>query len=147
MVEGRSKVEEQVSWNLSQEISSQIASLLRTGRRHAINGNGLGCYFAYKEITILITHHFKPEQKGNVDKLEKAIDQVCLKIKSFIFSDEEEDDAFEITSDKKNTRMRLHDLKNKKYLLIEKYRKLILNLLDSYGYLMERKEESSSMME
>ena len=89
----RTKVEEQVSWNLSQEISSQIASLIRLSRTAIMNGNVLRCYFLCKELRLLINHHLKEKEVNTSNVLERLINDTSLKIKALGFI--EEDDEYE----------------------------------------------------
>jgi len=141
----RPSTEEQVNWNLSQKISEQIDILLRAGRKNSVLGNVLECFFMFKEIRLLINHHLNPEQLGAVDKLEDNINFATIKIKKLGII---EDDDFEFDGDSSKihrVKRKLIQLRNDRILLVERYRKSVLRLLDAYGYLMERKTDSSYM--
>lgn len=143
----RTKVEEQVSWNLSQEISSQIASLIRLSRTAIMNGNVLRCYFLCKELRLLINHHLKPKEVNTSNLLERLINDTSLKIKSLGFIEEDDEYEFDENADINNNKIKLEltILNNRRFLLVEKYRRLLHKLLDSYGYMMERKSDASTM--
>jgi len=140
------KTEEQVSWNLSQEISTQIASLIRLSRTAIMSGNVLRCYFICKELRLLINHHLKPkEERPIVNKLERAINDVSLKIKSLGIVEEDDEYEFDEYSNNDKIKIELMSLNNQRFLLVERYRRFLHHLLDTYGYLMERKSDSSQM--
>jgi len=137
--------EEQVSWNLSARISDQINNLLCSGRRCCINGNELQTFFYYKEIRMLINHHLKKEEVKQVNDLEKKINYVTIKLKRIKVIEEDEFEFDDNAQREKNIKIKIILLKNRRILLVEKYRKIVLKLLDDYGYLMERKQDSSHM--
>lgn len=143
----RTKVEEQVSWNLSQEISSQIASLIRLSRTAIMNGNVLRCYFLCKELRLLINHHLKEKEVNTSNVLERLINDTSLKIKALGFIEEDDEYEFDENADINNNKIKLEltILNNRRFLLVEKYRRLLHKLLDSYGYMMERKSDASTM--
>ena len=136
--------EDQVNWNLSQRISDQIDSLLQSARRANLSGRILDCFHFNKELRLLINHHFNPEELERLDNLERDINNIFIEIK--ITGIKRENDEYEYSrkphDDPKKKRIMLI---NNRALLIEKYRKGILNLLDGYGYLMERKSDASKM--
>jgi len=142
----KSTTEEQVSWNLSQRISDQIDSLLCSGRRCNLKANILDCFFMYKEIRILINYHLKPEEIKLVDRYEDLINKTSIELKKISAYAEEEDEFEYIEGNQKAIKLKLINLKNKRELYVESYRKLILTLLDNYGYLMERKSDAAHMM-
>jgi len=143
----RAKTEEQVSWNLSQEISSQIASLIRLSRAAIMNGNVLRCYFLCKELRLLINHHLKPAEVDTSNVLERLINDTSLKIRSLGFVEEDDEYEFDENANINNNKIKLKltILNNRRFLLVEKYRRLLHKLLDSYGYMMERKSDDSTM--
>ena len=138
--------EEQVSWNLSQKISEQIDTLLRGGRNDLINGKIMGCFYKFKEIRLLINYHLKPKQLKRVNWFEKEINDDSLRIAKQ--GNTEEVDEFEYAPGRREKDLKkiIIDLKNRRFLMVEKYRKTIMKYLDDYGYLMERKEDASHMM-
>ena len=138
------KIEEQVSWNLSQKLSDQIDGLLRAGRRNARRGEDLECFFEFKELRLLINHHFSPDQVEQLDNFEEEINKLSIELKKSTI--EKDDLEYQEDSFERKLKTKLITLKNSRYLTIEKYRKLILKLLDEYGYLMERKQDASYMM-
>jgi len=140
------KTEEQVSWNLSQRISDQIDSLLNGCRRASLSGKHLNCFHMAKEIRLLINHHFNKIERKRVDYFEVKINDVSIKIKKFGLIEEEDEFEYDYGSREKDLKMNLIILNNKRNILLEKYRKTILRLLDEYGYLMERKKDASYMM-
>ena len=139
------KIEEQVSWNLSQEISGQIASLIRTGRRYAISGDVLNSFFMFKEIRLLINHHLNSKEIEKVEDLEDAINRVNIEMRQLSIFEEDDFEFDDDGSRQRGIKLKLIVLKNKRLELNEKYRRKILDLLDSYGYLMERKKDSAHM--
>ena len=139
------KTEEQVSWNLSQAISGQIDALIQSCRRASLSGRILDCFHNAKEIRLLINHHFKPEERKSVDDLEEEINVVSLKIKKIGLVEEEDEFEYDYGNRETDVKRNLVILNNNRVQLVEKYRKTVLNLLDEYGYLMERKQDSSFM--
>jgi len=139
------KTEEQVSWNLSQRISDQIDSLIQASRRASLGGRILDCFHQMKEIRLLINHHFKPAEKKLVDDLEEDINVVSLKIKKIGLVEEEDEFEYDYGNRETDLKRNLIVLNNSRVQLVEQYRKTVLNLLDEYGYLMERKQDSSFM--
>ena len=139
------KIEEQVSWNLSQEISNQIASLIGTGRRFSLNGSPMDSYFIFKEIRLLINHHFTKPQRDKLNLLEKLINSAEIKIKNLVSTADDEDEYETGINNNKIRRSKLILLNNKRFLLVERYRRTIMKMLDEYGYLMERKRDATQM--
>ena len=140
------KTEEQVSWNLSQRISDQIDSLIQQARRANLSGETLKSFHVFKEIRLLINNHFKSEERKRVDDFESEINEVAINIK--ILGRIQQGDDFEYednSSRRKENQIKVIRLRNKLSLLAEDYRKEVLHLLDEYGYMMDRKQDASSM--
>jgi len=138
--------EEQVNWNLNQEIANQIAYMLTTARGLFLKGHYIECYFVFYELRLQINHHLRKAEKRIADIYEDKINKIEIQIKSANINNSEEDEFEYDGSNKQNLlKTKLILLRNERILLIKKYRMYVLKLLDEYGYLMERKKDSTQI--
>lgn len=105
--------QEQVEWNLSSGIVSEIQSLLNTANRLYINGNILKGFWCLKSVKFrFIQSLAKPERK-ELKEIEKKF-----------------------YSERKELN------RNKMAYYYEEYNEKIMDLLDDYGYLIPKKKDS-----
>lgn len=105
--------QEQVEWNLSSGIVSEIQNLLNTANRLYINGNILKAFWCLKSVKFRFIQSLAPDERKALRKIEKS------------FYDE---------------RQELN--KNKMAYHYEDYNEKIMDLLDDYGYLIPKKKDS-----
>lgn len=131
--------EQQVQWNLSGQISDQIGALIHSASRTFINGMIINCYFYMKEIKVLINHHLTPEELKEVKGIETLVAKYHKDYSELMksFEDENYED-----SDDEGIKKKIKLSKTKRDFFVLRYRELIIRLLDSYGYLMQRKKDS-----
>lgn len=134
--------EEQVSWNLSQVLSNKIGSLISSASSNSLNGKEMNSFFCYREISILIYHHLSEKEREKIFDREKEINSVVAELNKLIRQFKREDIE---ASENESLKEQINRANTKRYFHIQEYKKLILNLLDTYGYLMERKKDSSRM--
>ncbi len=104
----------QVEWNLSSGIVSEIQNLLNTANRLYINGNILKAFWCLKSVKFrFIQSLTKPERK-NLKEIEKS------------FYDQRQESN-----------------RNKMAYYYEEYNEKIMDSLDDYGYLIPKKKDSS----
>ncbi|KKM69990.1 hypothetical protein LCGC14_1445180 [marine sediment metagenome] len=105
--------QDQVEWNLSSGIVSEIQNLLNTANRLYINGNILKAFWCLKSVKFRFIQSLAPNERKALRKIEKS------------FYDE---------------RQELN--KNKMAYHYEDYNEKIMDLLDVYGYLIPKKKDS-----
>ena len=99
----------------------------------------------FKEIRLLINHHFTKIELGKANKLEEHINKLTIQLKK-IGTIEEDEFEFDDNGHKlRNLKIKVILLKNERILTVERYRKYLIHLLDEYGYLMERKKDATQM--
>ena len=132
-------VTEQVSWNLAQSITMQLANLLQKGSTHFLNGNLVACFYTFKEIKILIFADLKENERERLNDLEEKFykTSACFQIEYLRTRI-----APEFYKKLKNSDSISRHEANK---VIEKYRESIISLLANYGYLIGKKEDTGRM--
>ena len=105
--------QDQVEWNLSSGIVSEIQNLLNTANRLYINGNILKAFWCLKSVKFRFIQSLALDERKALRKIEKS------------FYDE---------------RQELN--KNKMAYHYEDYNEKIMDLLDVYGYLIPKKKDS-----
>ena len=92
------------------------------------------------KMGIDITNNFEPEYI-----IPEKAEKIVANLKKLSTIEEGDDFEYDYQNVQQNTEMKIIELKNKRVLTVEIYRKTILRLLDEYGYLMERKQDASYM--
>ncbi len=105
--------QDQVEWNLSSGIVSEIQNLLNTANRLYINGNILKAFWCLKSVKFRFIQSLAPDERKALRKIEKS------------FYDQ---------------RQELN--RNKMAYHYEDYNEKIMDLLDVYGYLIPKKKDS-----
>ena len=104
----------QVEWNLSSGIVSEIQNLLNTANRLYINGNILKAFWCLKSVKFRFIQSLAKDERKELKKIEKN------------FYDERQESN-----------------RNKMAYYYEEYNEKIMDLLDDYGYLIPKKKDSS----
>ena len=104
---------QQVEWNLSAGIVSEIQTLLNNTNRLYINGNILKAFWCLKSVKFRFIQSLTSDERKELRKIEK------------VFYEEKE---------KSN--------RNKMTFFYEEYNEKIMDLLDVYGYLIPKKKDS-----
>ncbi len=105
--------QDQVEWNLSSGIVSEIQNLLNTANRLYINGNILKAFWCLKSVKFRFIQSLAPDERKDLRKIEKS------------FYDQRQEFN-----------------RNKMAYHYEDYNEKIMDLLDVYGYLIPKKKDS-----
>jgi hypothetical protein len=136
--------EEQVSWNLSGQIIQQIGFLLQNSSNYFTNGNFYQSFISGTEIVLFLEPHLSDEEKKEIMELETSFNRLENKFRNIARRKDEEEDEFLYTQ-KENKKESLSLIKNQRFNTLARYRKLILNLLDKYGFSVSRKKDNTKI--
>lgn len=112
-------VSAEVSWNASYGLIAQISNLLDLGNKRYLAGKPKEEFFILKAIKKRVIQSLKPEERKDL-------------------SDKEE----EITSILDSTNL---EEKKKIHKLVEEYNEKLMDYLDYYGYLIQKKTDMGRM--
>lgn len=117
----------EVSWNLSQAVIYELQNLLTQATNNYIRGDPIKSYFCLKAVKMRVIASFKPEERKSLRKLEIDIAEQITQIRK-------EEDS-----------LRKQELLNIFSAHYEFYNEKLIDLLDKYGYLISKKQETSRM--
>lgn len=125
---------EQSSWNLSQYIIDSIGHLLQSASLNYRQGRINKCYFDFQEIALLINTDLNEEESKKIEDLNKKIGVLL----QFL---DKEDYGSMTAEDKREILLKRNECSSN----IRQYRLYIMSLLGKYGYLVQKKQDSSKM--
>jgi len=135
---------QEVSWNLSQQIINQIGYLLQKASSDYANGKIYPCFVSTTEVSLFLEPHLTNEEKNKLIGLENNFNRTIMQINEA--SQIKERDEFEYyTLKTKKTRLNIKKLISERIKILTTYRKLILNLLDKYGFSVSRKKDNTKI--
>ena len=103
------------AWNLSEQIIYLIGGLLDRATKSCLRGNHKDYYFSLRQIKRLVVQELNDSEYEEMKKLES---EMMVKTK----------DQSAIRPDK-----------------IEEYHECLMEILDKYGYLIQKREDSKKM--
>lgn len=128
----KSESDQLAAWNLSSHLIQQIGYLLQSASSHYRNGDFQNSFFDTQEVRLLIHNDLTSVEDKQLDKLETNIHKAVRLITKLNYESEGQDP-------------RITKIKVVHTHYLNKYRKLISELLGKYGYGMGKKEDSSKM--
>lgn len=112
-------ITKEVSWNASQGIIFQISNLLDTATKRYLEGKNKEWFFRLKAIKMRIIQSLESGERKELKEKEGEIEK--------LFSSNKIIDKVKITS------------------AIERYNELLMDFLDEYGYLIQKKTDMGRM--
>ena len=109
-----------VSWNLSQQLIFELNNLLVLADKRYLSGNISGWFFHLKAVKMRITQSLNNDERKILEGFEKQII------------------VFENLKPTPENRTLL-------VTLIEKYNEQLMDFLEKYGYLIQKKKDSTKM--
>lgn len=104
---------EQVEWNLSSALVTEISTLLNSANRLYLNGNVVKAFWCLKSVKFRFVQSLSPEERTKLKNIEI--------------------DFYEKKKEKSPSGMGFY---------FEEYNELIMDYLDAYGYLIPKKKDS-----
>lgn len=129
---------EQSAWNLSQQIINQIGFLLQSASIKFRNGDFQNSYWDTEEVRTLIYNDLSEEENKKLSEWEIKICKYHSVASSLARIHER--DRLPLEQYK-----RMKSEEHMHYAEVKKYRMYIMKLLGKYGYLVQKKEDSSKM--
>jgi len=126
-------VTEKVSWTLSMALIIQLSDLLKSATNLYLVGNIDSAFFRLKAVRMRIIQNLKATAK-NPER------QICLKYEiefSKLRLNKED-----LIKDK----ARYYETKDKQMMVYEKYNTTIMDLLEKYGYLIKKREDTTNIV-
>ena len=126
-------VTEKVSWTLSMALIIQLSDLLKSATNLYLVGNIDSAFFRLKAVRMRIIQNLKATAK-NPER------QTCLKYEiefSKLRLNKED-----LIKDK----ARYYETKDKQMMVYEKYNTTIMDLLEKYGYLIKKREDTTNIV-
>lgn len=120
---------DKVSWNLAAGIIMEIQNLLAKANTNYISGRITKCFHCLKAIKMRIIQNLSQEERLHLKKLEEEIHKKMYALESTSTEDGKE----------------WHIAKGEVCNLVENYNETILDLLDKYGFLIEKKQDYKKM--
>lgn len=120
------------AWNLSQDLILQIGSLIGRVSNRWDRGDVMGSFYSVQEIKVLIWTDLSKEERIELKKIEA---DVHLSKREFL-------SAIKRREENALSRRIPLQIRDKTPTLVMRYRLRIMELLDKYGYLISRKQDS-----
>jgi hypothetical protein len=119
--------EEQVSWNLQQQLLWQIANMLEHAGNNYIAGDLTKSFYNLKNVKFKVIQNLKQEERNKLTGIEKEIGELLI-----------------ISN---NKRLRIKNPKLHKKALatlktkLEEYLEQLMDYLETYGFLLQKKDD------
>ena len=125
----------QTSWNIMQDSVYFISNLLKKATFQGQQGQVEDKFFTLQSVRDNVNHYLKPEERVDLNKIEKAFDDCCKSRKKISRALEEGDDLIKLEDYKRNelTKKAIF-IEYQRTELVREYHHAIMDLLEVMGF-------------
>ena len=133
----RIPITEQVSWTLSMALIMQLSDLLRNSINLYLNGNIESAFFRLKAVRMRIIQNLRTKKLKGDEKSER---EECLKFETDFAKQKLNKE--DLIKDK----AKYISTKQEQMRIYEEYNTFIMDLLEKYGYLIKKRDDTTNIV-